>query len=142
MNNEEVENKSAEQSESFESEKEIRSAHLDKIQEKMNNMDLEKRKSIFKRAVLIVFIFIVVKLCIGIACSRNKTADVVKETDNTVIVEDSLEQIANKILDYEFMPKDRKKDPEIEKVLDEIVKEDREEAERAKNEPERLKNSK
>lgn len=127
MNNEKVENKAAEQSESFESEKEIRSAHLDKIQDKMNNMDLEKRKSIFKRAVLIVFIFIVVKLCIGIACSRIKTADVGKETDKAAIVEDSLEQIANKILDYEFKPK-RKRSQEVEDALNALVDEDRAEA--------------
>lgn len=107
---------------------EIRNERVDRLQEKMNGMDIEKRKKLFVRAVAIVFVFIVVKFCLGIACSRTSSPqEKGKQTEKAVTAEDSLEQIANKILDYEFKPK-RKRSPEVEDALNALVEEDRAEA--------------
>lgn len=107
---------------------EIRNERVDRLQEKMNGMDIEKRKKLFVRAVAIVLVFIVVKFCLGIACSRTSSPqEMGKQTEKAVTAEDSLEQIANKILDYEFKPK-RKRSPEVEDALNALVEEDRAEA--------------
>lgn len=104
----------------------FKSERVDNLQEKMNEMDVEKRKKIFKRVVIGVVVFIVLKLCVGIGCSRMKISqNEEQQVKDSIAKEDSLEKIANQILDYEFQPRGHKKDTSVDKVLDELVEEDR-----------------
>ena len=133
MDNENIENKEAEEKyESLESENtqtQIRNAHVDKLQEHLNSLAIADRKKIFKRAVFVVFVLIIVKLCVGIACSGGTSYVSDKEKEAAAIAEDSLEQIANKILNYEFRKK-RNRSPEVEEALNALVEQDRAEAEK------------
>ena len=101
---------------------------IDKWQEKMNGMDAARRKGIFIKAVLIIIVFLIIKFMIGLSCSRTGTNEDTNKKDTVAFKQDSLELIVDQILGYEFKPT-KKENKEIEDVLNELVKQDREEAE-------------
>ncbi|MBQ4033928.1 MAG: hypothetical protein II623_00545 [Paludibacteraceae bacterium] len=125
QNNEEIKEEKYTQAQETKS-KSYKNEHVDRLQKKMNEMDVNQRKKVFVSVVTAIFILIIVKLCIGIVSSQSYETTEIASKDSVKLY-DSLEVVANKLLDYEFKP-ESKKSPALEKMLDDLVEEDRNEA--------------
>lgn len=98
-------------------EKAFLDSKIDDLQDKMNSMDIDKRKRVFIISCVVVFLFIVIKLVLGVMWYGRK--DEIKTTTRTTVVEtDSTDIILNELLNDEEVLND----PAVDSALSIIMK--------------------
>ena len=90
---------------------------IDSLQDKMNSMDLDKRKRIFMMSVVGITLFIILKLVLGVMSFGEKDEEKVKVSSQAVVA-DSTDIILNELLSDEEVIKD----PTVDSALNIIMK--------------------